>query len=722
MDVVRLSGIARPVFSMLLLIGCGGPEAPVREEPAPPVAEVRPTTRSFHGIEITDPYAWLRPDNWAEALHDPSTLPADIRAHLEAENAYTDAVLAPVRPLQQALEQEMAENFAHMGNPSVLKAEDGWYYYRRSGGTGLPVYLRSRQRPDLSSPDVAENEQVLLDSAARYGDAPYFKIGATGHSPDHGSFAYSVDTVGSESYAIHVLDPATGDDRGAVADGTSGEFVWGGDDSLYFIRLDEHQRRTWVYRTDLTAGGEELVYHNQDPRLVMGLDTTSSGRFIRITLWNEETTETLLIDRRDPQHRIRTTLGREWDRQYDISDSGGHFYVRDTDGGTPEFAIYRTPIDDLGDRTVLVPERAGVNVWDMKVFSDYLAWQEIEDARISIHARNLVTGTTVEVPFAEDSFMAVMLPEQDFDGPILRLLYRSPTTPGQIIDFDMASGTVVATHGEPSVDRSQYVLQLVTVETHDGEQLPLTVFHRRDTPIDSSAPALLTGYGGHGSPSHFMFMLQPLMRSLADRGWVTALAHVRGSSDRGRQWSLDGKKLNKIHGFNDLIDATQYLIDAHYTSKGNVSLFGASAGGYLVGATTNMRPDLYRSVIAAVPFVDVLDSELDLELPPTYRSWSEWGDPVHSKEQFENLLRISPYDNVTAQPYPTMLLTGGVADLRVPFWEPAKFAARLRASTTGKGKILLWMRGAGHGATTGGMLSELAEYGAFLLWTHGLAG
>lgn len=706
-------------ISTAYLLACAPekpPEEPATSEISPPVAPIKESVREFHGYELRDPYAWMRPENWAEALLDTSKLPVEIKAHMELENNYSEAVLAPIREEQAQLRTEMAANFAHMGNSSLLLPEDGYYYYQRADADGNPIYLRSKSKPDLDG-EMAPDEEVLLDTANAFADSDFFKVSTAEQSQDHRYFAYAVDFVGSETFSICLQDLSTGKSHGVVAANTSGELVWSGGDNFYFVRKDDAQRPKWVYRYNLNTASEELVYESQDPGLVMTVDKTRTGRYMRINFWNEETSEVLLIDSMDESQNIVTTLGRQQHRQYGIDENGQRFFVRDSQGDSPESTIYSTPLNDLSQRSILVPERAGVNLLDMRVFKNHLAWIAIENARVNIFTMDLVTGEQQQVPFTEASYMATFLPDQDFNGSLLRLNYRSPTTPGQVIEFDMASGEIHNIIGEPAVKRDGYVLSLSNIDTRDNRQLPLTLFYKKDTVLDGSAPALLIGYGGHGAPSHFMLIFQPLYRALADRGWITGLVHVRGSSDKGRQWSLDGKKLNKINGFNDLIDASEYLIEAKYSRKKRISIYGGSAGGYLVGATTNMRPDLYAATIAAVPFVDVLNSELDIELPPTYRSWAEWGNPLHNKADFENLLKISPYDNVKSQAYPYMFLTGGLADFRVPFWEPAKFAARIRAHNTGDSKILLKMAGAGHSAvSSGGMLDDMAEKAAFLLW------
>ena len=702
----------------------------------PPIAAKRPTELTRHGNTRTDDYAWLRDPDWRRVMREPAALDGEIRAYLEAENAYAQEVLAPVEDLRLALVAEMKARIKQ-DDSSVPSADGDYAYYRRYAvGWQHPVFCRRAIVPGAAGTagTAGAAEEVLLDGDREARDVPYFRVAAAEHSPDHTRLAYAADRTGGEEYGIRVRDLVRGADLADAIERASGDIVWAGDGSVfYYIALDANHRPSRVYRHALGSdpGADPLIHEEADAAFYLSLDRTEDRRFVTITAHSHAlTTEVHLIDATDSSANDPSATPRLFARRadgvaYEVSAHDDRFLILTNADGAVDFKIMQAPLDDRASWRDLVPHRPGRLIRRMLVFADHLVRLESENGLPRIVITRLADGEEHDIAFAEEAYELRLVPGYRFDTATLRFAYASPTTPEQVFDYDMNGRTRVLMKQQdvPSGhDPAAYVTRRITATSYDGAQVPITVLHRRDTAIDGSAPLLLYGYGAYGISMPAGFATNRL--SLVDRGFVYAIAHIRGGTEKGYQWYFDGKLANKINTFLDFIAAAEALVGAGYTSAGRIAAHGGSAGGMLMGAVANMRPDLFRAIIADVPFVDVLTTMCDAELPLTPPEWSEWGNPIEQSDAYARIQAYSPYDNVIAQPYPHMLVTAGLTDPRVTYWEPAKWVARLRAlKTDGNPLVLRTNMEAGHGGAAGRFdkLDEVARAYAFALLAFGMA-
>jgi len=693
--------------------------------PAPPVAEKRAVVTVRHGVRMVDDYAWLRDPKWQEVMHDPDVLAPDIRAYLDAENAYTDSVLAPVAALRARLFDEMKARIKE--DDSTVPDRDGPYVYysRHEEGGQHPVFCRRRI-------DDGAAEEVLLDGDKEAAGRAFFRIGDCAHSPDHSRLAYTVDIKGSEYYTVHLRDLATGEDRDERIANSQGDIVWANDGrTLFYVALDENHRPHRVYRHTLGDDPQydALVYEEPDAAFYLGIDMTESRRFVTISCYGHSTTsEVRCVDADAPASAPLLIAARETGVMYDLSHHGDRFLIRTNADGAEDFKIVEAPVESPGRASWrdVVPYRPGRMIRTLLVFRDWMARVERVDGLPRIVVSRLADGAEHEIAFDEDPYQVMIEAGYEFDTTNLRFNFSSMKTPERTYDYDMASRarTLLKEQEVPSGhDPSAYVTSRVFAASHDGKRVPISLLYRADTRIDGTAPLLLYGYGSYGIPMGAWFNTNRL--SLVDRGFIVAVAHIRGGTDLGYRWYLDGKMMKKKNTFLDFIAAAEHLIARGFTRKGAIVAQGGSAGGMLMGAVANMRPDLFGGVIAEVPFVDVLNTMCDPTLPLTPPEWSEWGNPIESEEASRYIASYSPYDNVTAQAYPNILATAGLTDPRVTYWEPAKWIARLRAHSTGAGRILLRTNmEAGHAGASGRFdkLDEVALTYAFALFVSGRTG
>ncbi len=690
-----------------------------------PVAEIRPRHFSVHGQAITDPYAWLKAENWQTVLKDPAALPADIAAYLRAENAYADAALAETAALRQRLVAEMRGRIQE--DESGVPDPDGpfaYYTRHREGGQHPLICRRPATAPDVPRAGPDPDETILIDGDREGEGLPFFEIAAAVHSDDHARLAWSADTKGSELYTIRVRDLATGLDLDDRVEATSGEAVWAGDgDSFWYVALDANHRPAKVMRHRLGTAQtqDEPVYTEADAGYFVHIGRTQSGAFLDVTASDHETAEVRLLDRHAPAGPLRLVQPREPLLIYGVEHRGDRLYIRTNADGAEDFKIVTAPLDAPGraNWTDLVPHRPGVMIRHLHLLSDHLIRLEIENARPRIVVRDLASGAEHSVAFAEEAYALGLRSGLAFDTATIRFVYSSMTTPSETWDYacDSRDRTLRKRQAVPSGhDPAAYVTRRLFATAPDGAQVPISLLHRRDLPLDGSAPLLLYGYGSYGTLMPAGFRTNLL--SLVDRGFVYAIAHIRGGTEKGWRWYLDGKRAKKPNTFTDFIACARALVGAGYTAEKRIVAHGGSAGGMLMGAVANMAPELFAGIVADVPFVDVLNTMLDAELPLTPPEWPEWGNPGASEAEFRTILSYSPYDNVTAQAYPAILALGGLTDPRVTYWEPAKWVARLRATMTGGGPVLLRINmEAGHGGAAGRFdrLEEVALIYAFAL-------
>ncbi|WP_422030755.1 S9 family peptidase [Reyranella sp.] len=689
----------------------------------PPIAPRHPSRRTLHGVTITDDYAWLKDEKWQEVLRDPSLLDPEIRAYVEAENAYAEERLGPTRALQKTLVAEMRGRIKE--DDSGVPTPDGPFSYLwkfREGGQHQQIGRTPRNGGEM---------QTILDGDALAKASDYFKFGGTRHSPDHRLEAWSADLRGSEYFTLRIRRWDTAEDLPDILTETSGSVVWGRDSSFFFyVQVDDNHRPLKVYRHVLgTAQADDvLVYEEQDAGWFTRIGESASGRFCVISGGDHDTTEEWLIDLSSPDPEPRLIAPREKGVRYSVADRGDELFILTNEGGAIDFRIATAPLaaPERSNWRELVPHRPGTYILDIELFAGHLARLERANALPSIVIRDLATGEEHAIAFDEAAYALDMAGGYEFDTTILRFVYSSMTTPSEVYDYDMATQerTLRKRQVIPSGhDPADYVTTRITATAHDGTEVRVSILHRRDLVRDGSAPLLLYGYGSYGMSMPASFSANRL--SLVDRGFVYAIAHIRGGSDQGWSWYLDGKREKKTNTFDDFVSAGRALIEAGYTSAGRIVGHGGSAGGMLMGAVANRAPELFAGIIAEVPFVDVLATMLDDKLPLTPPEWPEWGNPITDAAAFNYIRSYSPYDNVTAQHYPAILAMAGLTDPRVTYWEPAKWVARLRATMTGGGPVILHTNmGAGHGGASGrfSRLDEVAIGYAFALDTVGLAG
>jgi oligopeptidase B len=690
-------------------------------KPLPPVAEKRPHTATFHGITREDPYHWLRAANWQEVMQNPDTLAADIRAYLEAENAwFAEEFEEPYAALRETIFREIRGRIKE--DDSGIPSPDGpWAYNSRmEEGKQYPLIVRT--------PREGGDEQVLLDCNIEAGEG-YFGFGGAEHNPSHRYLAWSADRNGSEYYTLNVRDLATGSDTATVLENIAGGGVWSADSaSLYYTEFDDNHRPFRVRRHIIGTpqATDSIVYEESDPGFFVGVDKTLNGRFIVIDTHDHQTSEVRLIDALSDGPPL-LVAPRVTDREYDVEEREGTLYILTNADGAEDFKIVTAPVatPDAAHWSDLVPHSEGVLILDIVVLANHLVRLERYEGLPRMVVRDLRDGREETVRFEEEAYALGMSAGYEFDTATIRFTYSSPTTPSRTYDLDLDTGERVLRKEQevPSGHNpDDYETRRIFADAPDGERVPVTLLYRKGLDRDGAAPALLYGYGAYGISMPASFSVSAL--SLVDRGFVYAIAHIRGGMDKGYRWYRLGRREHKASSFTDFIVAAEALIAEGYTSSGNLVAQGGSAGGMLMGAIANMRPDLWAGVLAQVPFVDVLNTMLDETLPLTPPEWPEWGNPIISAADYERIASYSPYDQVSAQDYPPTLALAGLTDPRVTYWEPAKWVARLRATKTGDSPLFLKTHmSAGHAGASGRFdrLKETALGYSFALWAVGLA-
>jgi oligopeptidase B len=682
----------------------------------PPVAPKRPAPVTRHGITVADDYAWLKDPNWQQVLREPALLQPDIRAYLEAENAYAEERLAPTLVLQTQLVAEMRGRIKE--DDASVPLPDGSFAYAwrfRQGGQHELVGRLPRDGGEF---------QTILDGDALAKASDYFKFGGRRHSPDHRLQAWSADLRGSEYFTLRVRRWDTGEDLPDLLTETGGSVVWGGDSTFfYYVRVDENHRPLQVFRHRLnTAQSDDvLVYEEPDTGWFTRIEESSSGRFCVIGSGDHDTSEERLLDLADPNAMPRLIQPREKGVRYSVADRGDALFILTNADDAIDFRIATAPLatPDRAHWRELIPHRPGVYILSLDLYAGHMVRLQRANALPSIVIRDLASADEHSIAFAEAAYSLDMQAGFEFETTTLRFTYSSMTTPAEVYDYDMATRqrTLRKRQEIPSGhDPANYVTTRLHARAQDGTEVPVSLLHRRGFTPDGTAPLLLYGYGSYGMAMPASFNANRL--SLVDRGVVYAIAHVRGGSDKGWGWYLDGKREKKTNTFDDFIAAGRALVEHGFTASGRIVAHGGSAGGMLMGAVANRAPELFAGIVAEVPFVDVLNTMLDDSLPLTPPEWPEWGNPITDESAFRTILAYSPYDNVAAQRYPAILAMAGLTDPRVTYWEPAKWVARLRATMTGGGPVILRTNmGAGHGGASGrfSRLDEVAIAYAFAL-------
>ena len=689
---------------------------------APPIAERRPVFSVRHQVELVDEYAWLRADNWQDVMREPALLAPEIRSYLEAENAFTHEALADTLPLQDSLFAEMKARIKE--DDSSVPAPDGPFEYFTSYVTG-GQYPRVCRRPRSGG-----EESILLDGNREAEGLAYWQLGSIAHSHDHKLLAYGVDDKGSELFTIKIRDLSTGVDLPDTILDTRSGVVWARDgQTLFYVRLDANQRPLYVYRHRIgtAASDDVLLYEEKDHGFYVGVGQTQSGRFVIIDAHDHQTNEVYLIDADAPESAPRLVAPRQHGHEYGVEHHSDRLIITTNSGGAEDFRICEAPLaaPDPANWREILAHKPGRLILETVAFKDHLARLEREDGLPRIIVRRFRDGHEHAITFDEEAYALGMSGLYEFDTTTLRFTYSSMTTPAQVFDYDMETRARVLrkTQEVPSGhNAADYVTRRLYAPAPDGETVPISLLYKKGTPLDGSAPLFLYGYGAYGITIPAGFSTSRF--SLVDRGFVFAIAHIRGGKDKGYRWYTDGKHAKKMHTFSDFIAAGEFLAERGYTRRGRIIANGGSAGGMLMGVIANMAPDLFLGIIADVPFVDVLNTMLDENLPLTPPEWPEWGNPIASKEDFDIIRAYSPYDNVAAKAYPHIFAFAGLTDPRVTYWEPAKWIARLRRYNASENLILLKTNmEAGHGGASGRFeaLKELAVDYAFALKISGKA-
>ena len=681
----------------------------------PPRAKKIPLALARHGVKWSDDFAWIKAANWQEVLRDPAYLPKPIRSLLEAENAYMEAVMAPTRTLQKRLVREMRGRMEE--DESEVPAPDGpfAYYQRYRIGGQHPLICRR--------PRAGGRSKILLDGDALAKGKPFFYLNTAAHSPDHSLLAWSADEKGSEFCNLHIRDLSKGRDQPKIIPDTDGDALWCADSAgLFYVRFDANHRPNQVLLHRLQdQAADQLIFEEPDPAWFVHIAECQSGLYGTIDISDHETSESYLIDLRQPHLAPRLIAKRQAKVRYDVEHHGERLIILTNADGAEDFKIVTAPLNnpDKSQWVDLIPHRPGVMITGFLVLQDYLVRIEREEGLARIIVHHFASAQEHAIAFDDEAYDIDFDDVLEFDTSILRFSYSSMVRPEEIYDYDLNTRARVLRKRQkiPSGhDPERYVTRRLFATAPDGETIPISLLYARSTKLDGSAPCLLQGYGAYGYAYEAAFGSSRF--SLVDRGFIFAIAHIRGGTDKGWRWYTSGKLAQKQNTFKDFIACGQHLANLNFTRTGHIVALGRSAGGMLMGAVANLAPELFCGIVAGVPFVDVLNTMLDDKLPLTPPEWLEWGNPIASKADFKTIRAYSPYENVKAQSYPAILATSGLTDPRVTYWEPTKWVAQVRDRMTGGGPVLLRTNmSAGHAGSAGRFdrLDELALDYAFAI-------
>ncbi|KQS03437.1 peptidase S9 [Sphingomonas sp. Leaf357] len=684
----------------------------------PPVAERRPHSFTTHGITIEDPYAWIRDPGY------PDVTDKDVLAYLAAENAYYESVMGPHKALTDRLYEEMKGRIKE--DDSSVPQKDGDWLYWTSFETG-GEYRKWWRRP-VAAKDDGSDDVLILDEPALAEGKEYFRLGAISVSEDGRYLAYAIDDNGSERFEVRVKDLESGEHLPDVIPGMLSEIVWTSDSTGFLYGLANEQWRTdnvRYHRLGTPIADDIELFKEADEGFRVGVSETSSRKWIVIASGDHVTSEVWLLPANDPLAPPLLVSARKAGREYDVDEHDGTLFIH-TNDTDPNFRLCTASLAAPGDWSELIAPSRDFYMTGIECFKDFFIVDGREEGLDQIEIRRYETPLVARrIAFPEASYDAGLGNNPEYDMSVLRVGYESMVTPGTEYDYDVATGdlTTLKVQEIPSgYDADRYRTERLKIAARDGTEVPVSIVYPKDFPRDGSGPLFLYAYGAYGYAIPPGFSTGRL--SLLDRGFAYAIAHIRGGDDLGQQWYLDGKLDKRANTFNDFVDVAKGLVADGWTSAGRIAIAGRSAGGELMGAVVNSDPELWGAVIADVPFVDVLNTMLDGDLPLTPGEWPEWGNPIEDKAAFERIRGYSPYDQVKAQAYPPMFISGGLNDPRVTYWEPAKWAAKLRSVKTDDNVLLLKTNmGAGHGGKSGRFesLREAAEEHAFVLWQLGVA-
>ena len=675
----------------------------------PPVAEKHPQVLVVHGDERIDDYFWMRDSN------DPNVI-----AYLEAENAYTDAMMQHTQGLQTTLYSEMLARIKETDLSVPYRKDDYYYYSRTEEGKDYPIYCRKKGSLDAS-------EEILLDQNELAKGYDYFSLGTFQVSPNHQLLAYSVDASGAEKHTLFFLDLNTFELYPETLTETYYSFAWGNDNrTVFYTKVDSTNRPFQLWRHTLGSSPEDdvLIYQEPDEAYFLSVGKTRSQAYILMSLGSKVTSEVHYLDAHNPTNSFQVIHPRQQGMEYSIEHHSDRFYIVTNDEAI-NFKLVKTPVakPSKDNWQTVIPHREDVLLSSVSAFADYLVISERKGGLPMIRVQKPSTGEEQDIRFPEPTYSISPGNNPEFNTTTLRFNYTSLITPFSVFDYDMETKQrelKKETEVLGGYDRTQYESEWIMATASDGTEIPLSIVYKKGLQKDGTNPLFLTAYGSYGVSYPASFSSTRL--SLLNRGVIVAIAHIRGGGEMGRKWYEDGKFLHKKNTFTDFIACAEHLITQKWTSSDRLAISGGSAGGLLMGAVINSRPELFKVVLAAVPFVDVVTTILDTSLPLSALEWEEWGNP-NDKTYYDYMKSYSPYDNVKPQDYPNILITAGLNDSRVKYWEPAKWTAKLRELKTDNNILLLKTNmGAGHGGASGRYesLKETAFEYAFVLDCLGL--
>jgi oligopeptidase B len=673
-----------------------------------PMTEKKTKTTKIHEDTMIDEYFWLREKTNPEVI-----------AHLEAENAYAEAMMKPTAALQDKLYKEMVGHIKET-DVTVPYRWNGYFYYSRTEqGKQYPINCRKKGSLDAK-------EEVVLDQNEMAKGLKFFSVGAFVPSDDGNLLAYSTDTTGYRQYKLQIKDLRTGQVLPESFERV-GNVAWATDNKTVFFTTEDAttKRSDKFFRHVLGSDQTDLIFEEKDELFDIGTGRSRDKAVIFLGSESKTSTEWRYLPANDPSAELKIISPREADHEYNVDHRGDLFYIR-TNKGAKNFRVVTAPVANPGQANwkELVAHRPAVKIEDIDLFADYLVLSEWEKGLENIEVLDFNTNKTNRVTFPEPVYAASLAQNREFTTPVVRYSYQSLVTPSSVFDYDMntrKSTLLKETEVPGGFDKKNYKSERLFATAKDGTKIPLSVVYRKTTKLDGSAPLLLYGYGSYGLSIPPTFSSSRL--SLLDRGVIYVIAHIRGGGELGEEWREAGRMMKKINTFTDFIDSAEYLIKGKYTSSNRLVIQGGSAGGLLMGAVTNMRPDLFKAVVAQVPFVDVLNTMLDASLPLTTSEYIEWGNP-NEKAAYDYMKQYSPYDNVGHKAYPSMLVKVSLNDSQVPYWEGAKLVARIRDMRTDNNPLLLKVNmGAGHGGSSGryDFLHDLAFDYAYMLWQMGIS-
>ncbi len=693
-----------PCFSALFLLS-----ACAEETLMPPIAKKIPHRLEIHGDVRTDDYFWLKERDNPEVL-----------AYLEEENAYAAKLMAHTEALQEKLFQELKLRTQPEEESVPYKYGDYFYYHRYKKDHEYPIYYRKKG-------SLSGDEEILLDVNLLAGGRDYYDVDDVEPSPDHRLGAFPVDVVGRRFYALHFVDLETGELLADSIPDITDNFEWAGDSKTVFYSRQDPETLRWdsVYRYEIGSDSHELVYEEADETFNVSVSKALSERFLYITTYSTDQSEEYFLDANKPHEAPTLFLAREPKHEYEVTDGEDRFYIV-TNDNAENFKVMETPIDKISKDNwrVVVPHRKDVLIETVTVFKEHIVIEETDTGVAKIATIDLKTGDRRMIEFDEPAYMAYGDDNYEYDATSFRFVYESMTTPPSTYDIDLSSHQKTLLREEEILggfDKNNYESERLFATARDGTKVPISLVYRKGMERNARNPLLQYGYGAYGDTIYPEF--DETVLSLLDRGFIYAIAHIRGGSELGRKWYYDGRGLKKINTFTDFIDCTRYLIEQGYTSPEHVFATGASAGGLLMGAIVNMAPELYKGVDIGVAFVDVVTTMLDPDIPLVTSEYDEWGNP-NEKIYYDYMLSYSPYDQIENKDYPNIIATAALHDSQVQYWEPAKWVAKLRANKTGENRLLLHTdMGAGHSGKTGRYqpLRETALIYAFFLDLIGIS-